>query len=152
MKLKPLEYALYLLKLRDRSVGEIRHKMALKGHDKDKIEEVILFLTDKKFLDDERFVDNFIKQQQLLSSIGKFKLKQKLTRLFVGKNLINTALSAISEESEEDRAIYIANRWLERKKSITKESRYNKLGQFLAGRGFSYEIIKTVLNRVLKSH
>lgn len=146
MKLKPLEYALYLLKLRDRSAGEIRHKMAVKGCDKDKIEEVILFLTDKKFLDDKKFAKNFIKNQLIIRPQGKYRLGQKLKQLYVDPKTIEDALAQIDTEEERNSAKELAERWLARRKDVDKK--YEKLGQYLASRGFNYEIIKKILQNI----
>ncbi len=152
-RLSPLDYALYLLQLRDRSVGEIRHKMALKGHDKDKIEEVILFLNDKKFLDDKRFAKNYVKNQLIIRPQGKYRLGQKLKQLYVDSKTIENALAQIDVEEEKNSAKELVERWLNKNTDnriqITADKKVKeKLIRYLIGRGFNYEIIKEILQNI----
>lgn len=144
-KMGSLEYALYLLKIRDRSVGEINHKMAMKGYLREEVEEVILFLKDKNFLDDERFVRNFIKNQLAIKPLGKYRLDQKLKQLYVDERIIKEALVEISNSDEKKNAEEVAEKWLNRKSDI--KNKYEKLGRYLVNRGFNYEIIKEILTK-----
>lgn len=150
MKKKPLEYALYLLELRDRTEGEIRQKMGMKKYEVAEIDEAIKFLKEKDFIDDERFVKNFIRSKQEFSSAGKYKIRQKLIQLRVAPELIEESLNQIDSDSEKERATELAKNWLTKQNSIPPEKRYEKLGRYLVSRGFEWEIIKEVLDEVLK--
>lgn len=150
MKYSPLQYALNLLKMRDRTVGEIKNKMKLKGFETEEIDKTIIFLQEKDFLDDEKFVTNFIRNRQEFGSAGKYKIKFKLEQLKVDKKLIEERLLDIDSESEKDRAMILAQNWMEKKKSVLPEKKYEKLGRFLAGKGFEVGVIREVLAVVLK--
>jgi len=149
MKKKPLEYALYLLELRDRSVKEIERKMTEKEYTADDIEKSINFLLDKDFLNDERFVENKIKQLKLRGQ-GKFKVKFSLGRYGLAKELIDEKVNDISETEEFENAKELAQKLIKKKK-IEPEKRYEKVGRFLAGRGYSIEVVKKVLDKLLKN-
>lgn len=145
----PLEYALYLLKMRDRSIGEIRNKMQLKKIEPEKIEEVIKFLIEKDFLDDERFAKNYVRIQLGTGQIGKYKLKFKLQRLFVPKEIIDEVIGEIALGAEQEAAEVLAQKWLVKKKDVLPEKRYEKLGRFLLARGFEIDVVKKILSEVL---
>lgn len=150
-KFGPLSYALYLLKLRDRSIGEIRDKMRKKEFAADEIEKIILFLTEKNFLDDERFAKNFVKNQLSIKPAGKYILSQKLKQKFINKDIIDKTLSEIRESEECDLALEAA----EKKYKVLsirhqEEARVKeKLMRYLASRGFGYAIIKKVTQKLL---
>ncbi len=151
MKKKPLEYALYLLELRDRTEGEIRQKMSMKKYEPAEIEKTVKFLKEKDFIDDERFVRNFVRNKQEFGSTGKYKIRQKLIQLRVGPELIEQNLNEIDTRDELNRATELAKNWLAKQKSILPEKRYEKLGRYLVSRGFEWEVVKTVLGETLKN-
>ncbi|MFA7253055.1 MAG: regulatory protein RecX [Patescibacteria group bacterium] len=150
MKKSPLQYALDLIAMRDRTVAEIRKKMKEKEFLPEDIEATVQNLIDKKFLDDERFVENFIRSKQLGGKSGIFKIKFKLINLGINKDLIEKYLND-DEEWQYNNARELAENWLEKKQSVEPAKRYGRLGNFLAARGFSLSVIKKVLNELLKS-
>lgn len=148
MKKTPLQYALYLLELRDRTEGEIREKMKRKEYEPEEIEKAVNFLKDKDFINDERFVRNFVQNKQSFGTIGKYKIRQKLILLHLDNKLIEENLVGIDPEAEYDRAIESARNWLSHHQ-IPKEKIYEKVGRFLAGRGFEIDVIKKVLDSII---
>jgi len=151
MKKKPLEYALYLLELRDRTEGEIRDKMRMKKYEQSEIEATIKFLTEKDFINDERFVRNLIRNNEEFGTKGKYKIRQKLIQLRVAPELIEASLSGINSDSELIRATELAKNWLTKQKTILPEKRYEKLGRYLVSRGFEWEIVKEAMEKTLKN-
>lgn len=149
MKKKPLEYALYLLELRDRTEGEIREKMKRKGYESGEIEDTVTFLKDKDFINDERFVRNFIQNKQSFGTTGKYKIRQKLMLLHLDHTLIEENLKETDPEAERERALELAHDWMKKKSSIPPEKRYEKLGRYLIARGFEIDIVKSILSEVL---
>jgi len=159
MKKKPLEYALYLIEMRDRSVNEIRQKMEQKEYLPEDIEKTVQFLLDKDFLNDERFVESYIKQLQFRSQ-GIYKIRMQLARFGLERELIEEKLGEIDSEAEYEKAKELAINWMAKKGysdasagASTPEIRrkkYEKVGRFLAGRGYSLDIVKKILNELLK--
>ena len=147
-----LQYALNLLKLRDRTVGEIKDKMKQKGFENSDIIKAVEFLKDKDFINDERFVINYIRSKQSFGSAGKYKIKFKLEQLKVDRELIGRKLSEISPDDEESRAKELARNWLSKKQSVPAEKRYEKLGRFLIARGFEISIVRRALEDILKKN
>lgn len=146
----PLNYALNLLKIRDRTIGELRDKMTRKGIEPAEIEKTIQFLIDKDFLNDERFVSNFIRNKQEFGTSGKYKIKYKLIQLKVDPQLIADKLAELNPEEEKARALVLAQNWLQKKQSVEPEKRYEKLGRFLISRGFEIDVVREILTQVLK--
>jgi regulatory protein len=147
MKKKPLEYALYLLELRDRSVAEIEQKMKNREYLPEEITKTIDFLRDKNFLDDARFTENYIKQLQFRSQ-GVYKIRNQLKKFGLDRDLVEEKLGDIDNDSEYETAKELAQNWL-KKKNIPPERRYEKLGRFLLGRGYSIDNTKKILEELL---
>ncbi|MFA5927471.1 MAG: regulatory protein RecX [Patescibacteria group bacterium] len=147
---KPKEYALRLIKIRDRSTGEIRAKMRQKGFCDDEIESVVSWLNERSFLDDKKFVAQYIKNQLAFKPQGKFSLRMRLKKLHVADDLVDEALSSLSASTERGLAREAASKWMERKKIDPAEA-FEKLGRYLTSRGFGWDITKSVLDEVLGS-
>ena len=140
MKKTPLQYALDLVSMRDRTEGELRKKMRDKKIEPLEIEKSIKFLREKHFLDDARFVSNFVASSKRQGRFGKRRIFQKLKILGVNKELLEEAWRDLDEDSEEERAKEAASKWLSKKGSV--DNFKEKLFRHLIGRGFDYDVIK----------
>lgn len=145
----PLQCALDLLKLRDRSEFEIRKKMREKEFLPEEIDNTVKFLFDKKFLDDDRFTEIYVRSQRSIGRNGKVKIRMKLKNLGVADETINKYLSSDSENDDElENAQEVVKKWLRTKSNTPKEKIREKLFRHLAGRGFEYDVIMKVVNNI----
>ena len=148
-KLKPVDYALFLLKLRDRSVGEIRDKMKRKDFSESEIQKTLDFLIEKNFVDDERFARNYVRNKLLEKPVGKYYLTNKLRQKFISTEIIEKTLLAV-KEGEANVALEAAERFLRRNSNLPKEKIYQKLSRHLISRGFGWEEVKVVVDKKLE--
>ena len=144
-KQKPLDYALFLLGIRDQSVGEMISKMQKKGYEKTETDETIKILIDKKFLDDKRFVDNLIRQRLEISNYGKQRIWQDLKKKFISDELIEEALSNIEKDDEEEAAREAMKSYVRKRGKPTEYKDKQKLIAHLSRRGFRWEVIERVI-------
>lgn len=150
----PLNYALWLLGRRDRSVGEIQNKMREKKFEEDEIEKTIRHLRKLNFLDDAKFAKHFISNQISIKPLGKYQLKQKLKRKFVPDEIIETAISDIGPDREIELAKEAAVKWQKRQNYELgimnhgeQQKNREKLARHLMSRGFDWEIVKNVIEK-----
>lgn len=153
MNHSPLNYALWLLGRRDRSIGEIRKKLEAKECSVKEIDEALAFLCHNNFLNDDRFAKNYIQNQLIIKPIGKYQLKMKLKRKLIPEEKIDKALSE-SELDEGKLAEIATEKWLKGKCQILRikyqdDARKIKenLSRHLISRGFGWEIVKNVLEK-----
>lgn len=146
----PLTYALYLLELRDRSVGQVREKMKHKGFAEKEIAETISFLESKKFLDDKRFAEHYVKEKRDLAHWGQYRIKMELKRKYINDEIIEQVLGNQTDQSELDAAREAADSWRRKNPNCSRDKIYQRLGSFLFRRGFSYDIVKEILEEVIK--
>jgi regulatory protein len=147
IKKSALQYALDLLKLRDRTEAEIKKKLKEKEYPTEEIGVAIDWLKTKRFLDDERFVQNFIKSRAQNPKNGKRKILFKLSGLGLGKDLVDQYANQFDEGEEMEKAKALAEKWLRRHPG--DEKAYQKIGQHLAGKGYEIDTIKQVLREIL---
>lgn len=158
---KGLEYALYLLSLQMRTVKGLEEKLIGKEYSSETVERVLQQLKEVKYLDDANYAMYYIRSRRL--RYGDYRIKMELGRKGVSRADIDKAYDLMVEEDENLETPYeIVSDVLEKKIASTnidwdrlkseykyKYSMYQKLASFLAGRGFSRDIIKAVLSKRL---
>lgn len=141
------EYSMYLLSSRERTQSEIRKKLKEKNYPEIEINQVVSWLKEKKFLDDKRFVEIYVRHKISLGSTGKYKIKQKLILSGVDPEIIEEELLKYSSETDKNNATVLAEKWIKKNKETDSQKRYEKLGRHLVSKGFDYETVKGVLNQ-----
>lgn len=149
LEFSSLNYSLKLLSKRDMSVGEIRDKLERKKFSQSDIAKTIAILLDKNFLNDERYAKNITKSLMQYNLCGRYRIRQRLLKKKIPTEIINSEISKIAPIKEEENAVELAKKYIS-KRVILPEKKYEKVGRFLVGRGFSWEIVKDVLDRINK--
>lgn len=151
---KLLNSAQRFLSYRPRSSKEIRLNLKRKLEkgefvEPDKIlDEVIKKLTKSGLADDEEFTRWWIEQRQKFKPRGERLLRGELHAKGVPREIIDEHLQAyVTPQKEIDRVA--AKKALSYKKLPPQEFR-NKLGQYLARRGYDWDEIKTVVDSYLR--
>ncbi len=154
---KWLNYTLYLLSLKMRSRAEIIKKLGEKQVDENTQRLVLNFLTENRFLDDVQFALTYIEAKQ--KSYGPYRLKAYLKQKGVSPEDIEGAFDRLEDGPS---SYEVAKVVLDKKMATTtidwdriktdyayKNKMYQKFSMFLAGRGFSGDVIKKVVRERL---
>jgi regulatory protein len=142
--------ALRLLARRPRSEKEIRDKLREKEFGDEEIRQAIASLRRSGIVDDEAFARTFIRDQLTVRPKGPVALKQKLLLLGIKKEIIEAALEEAFRESPQDVvALEAAQKFLRRVSHNDLRSTRQRLSAFLVRRGFSWDVIAGVMNKVL---
>ena len=148
MYLKAKNKALNILSKADQSEKKIREKLST-DFEENTIDKVIEFLKRNNFINDNLLAQKIINTNLNLNKCGKNRIKQNLYNKGIDSSAINKAISDIDSEAEFENAMYLAKKRYERIKNEDKRKIYQKLSQHLAYKGFNYDIIKRVLNKLL---
>ncbi len=148
MYLKAKNKALNILSKADQSEKKIREKLST-DFEENTIDKVIEFLKRNNFINDNLLAQKIINTNLNLNKCGKNRIKQNLYNKGIDSSTINKAISDIDNEAEFGNAMYLAKKRYERIKNEDKRKIYQKLSQHLAYKGFNYDIIKRVLNKLL---
>ncbi|MDP2638027.1 MAG: regulatory protein RecX [Candidatus Levybacteria bacterium] len=145
--------ALKFLSYRPRSEKEVRDRLRIKIKDlriKDTgqlIDDVIEKLKKQRFINDEEFarlwVENRLRFKPRSSRLIKLELKQK----GINPETINSLQLTI--DNDLDSARKLVEKRIGRLKGLEKQEIYEKLGRFLASRGFNWDTIKRSVDEVL---
>ncbi|MBF8984269.1 recombination regulator RecX [Lutibacter sp. B2] len=149
--LKAKSKALKLLHFSSRTEKEIRDRLRKNEYEDDTIDRVIVFLKEYEFINDEYLTKNMINNKLNNKKYGSKRIKQDLQRKGVDASIIESSMEDyVDEEIEYENAILLAEKKLKGLKDDDPRKIYEKVGRYLAYRGYNYDIIRKVLNTVLK--
>jgi regulatory protein len=140
------ELALNLLSYRPRSEREVRHRLQRKGFSEQAIEQAVQRLSRAKLLDDEAFARYWINNREQFRPRGQFALRQELRRKGVSNDIIDGLLEDVDEAENAYRS---ATKRLARWQRLDPGERKRKLSGYLQRRGFGYDVIRDVWERLL---
>lgn len=146
---KARDYAFLLLKFRLRSENELVQRLKLKKIPEDTIKEVVSFLKEKRFLNDNFFAKAWI-NSRLKKPLGLKRIKQELRQKGVAKEIIEEETAKVNDYSEGQIILDLAKTRLNRLKGIDQLSAKRRVYAYLARRGFSPEIVIDTLNQLCK--
>ncbi|MBO7092600.1 MAG: regulatory protein RecX [Victivallales bacterium] len=149
------EKALRLLENSPHSVAALKRKLFNAGKfTAQDIKTVIDDLLKARLLDDAQFAANYIDYLKT-TGIGRFKAVFKLKTKGVPQHIIQEAMEKHwgTEESDDERAAEAAKiKWrsLKYKKDWPEIKKLQAIARFLANRGFSMDIIHSVVKEIKK--
>ena len=151
MFLKGKNKALNILSKASQSEKKIREKLN-EDFEEDTIDDVIDFLKKYNFINDGELASKIVNTNINLNKYGKNKIKQNLYNKGIEKSAIDEAISEIDYDAEFENALYLAQKRYDRVKNEDPKKAYAKIANHLAYKGFNYDIIKSVLNKIFKNN
>lgn len=147
--MKAKNVALKFIQRSYKTEKEMQNKLINKGFDEVTIKRVISFLKEYNFLDDLKYADMYIKSKQ--KTAGKSKLKYDLMKKGIDQSIIHSAIENLPSECEEDTARVLAEKKYRTliKREVDRRKIYEKLLRFLVGKGYSWELSKSVTEKVI---
>ncbi len=134
--------ALEYLSKREYSLVELGQKLKAYASEADDIPALLADFKQRGWLSDARFTEQMVHAKQ--AKFGTSKVAQVLREKGIEEDLISAAISQLSE-TEYDRASEV---WRKKfKAAATSREEWAKQARFLQSRGFSFDVIKKVLNR-----
>lgn len=144
---KLFEKTLRFLSFRPRSEKEIRDYLAKKKSNDLETKKIIEKLKEHKFLNDEEFAKWWVEQRTRVKPRADRVIKFELTRKGIEKEIIESLLTS-GNDSDLAKALNLAEIRMKRLRKIEDRKKvYEKLGRFLASKGFNYDTIKEVIDR-----
>ena len=129
---------------------EVRLKLKEKDFTGDIIDEVIDILEKEEYLNDRLYCEVFIEDKKQLNGYGKNKIKSLLIQKGVSKSVFEDFLDEFEYEEEFDNALKMGIKklnLLSNEEDVFKKKQ--KLINYLAYRGFSFDVINDVLREIL---
>lgn len=132
--------ALELLSLSEHTAYLLRGKLLQRDYDSETVKEVIAFLSEKKYLDDSRYAELWLKSRLRKNPAGKSVLTAALISRGVSRETAERAVSGILDEETLMAGARLAYRKAASKKNITKE----KIVANLLKKGYSMSVIRSM--------
>jgi regulatory protein len=148
---KARDYAFFLLKFRLRSENELAGRLKLKKIPAETIKEVVSFLKEKRFIDDNVFARAWI-NSRLKKPLGLRRIKQELRQKGVDKEIIEAQTAKLEDYSEGKTVLDLAKGRLNRLKAAEPVVAKRRVYAFLLRRGFSPEVVIDTLNQLCTQH
>jgi len=138
--------AFKLLSYRERTIKEIEDRLRKKDFSEEIIKKVIDFLLENDYLNEERFAEMWIRSRKKHHPRGRKLIYKELKNKGVNQKIINSALNQYLNNQEEiEMAEYLMEKWLRRR--TEEDSTSYKLKNYLANKGFSYDLIYQVTDK-----
>ena len=129
---------------------EVKLKLKEKDFTEDIIDEVIDILEREEYLNDRLYCEVFIEDKKQLNGYGKNKIKSLLIQKGISKSVFEDFLDEFEYEEEFDNALKMGIKklnLLSNEEDVFKKKQ--KLINYLAYRGFSFDVINDVLREIL---
>lgn len=148
--LKTRDAALFYIARAQRSAFEIRRHLLHKEYGEEHVNQALDYLNERGYIDDAAYAAAFI-QQKYRKNHGKRRIVAELHQKGVSKDDIlegfRLCLADIGQNSEEEAVQRAIDKKLKGKPiSGLADIERRKLGQYLARRGFAYDIIKQAIS------
>ncbi len=142
---RAMEAATRFLAVRPRSVAEVRRRLQRSHFDAATIERVIERLRELEYLDDEAFARYWVENRETFRPRGLRALRYELRQKGISNEIIERVLGTV-EPTVSARAALLpkARRW----KQLQWPEFRTKATQYLARRGFSYDVIRDTVVEV----
>ena len=137
--------ALHYLSFRQRTESEVRQRLLRHGFAETTVEQVIARLRDQGLVDDLAFAQFWRDNRQSFSPRSRYLVRQEMRRKGVAPEAIEQATSGIDDEASAYQAA-------QRKARLLRDASYEdfrrRLGSYLRQRGFGYEVINRIVERL----
>ena len=146
-----LRYATY----KSRTAAEVRRKMLEKDFAPEEADYAVQFLEEFGYVNDRKYAAAFLQEIMQRKPAGESRLRQELLKRGVSKHDIDDAFAeAFPPETARDNAFQSALAAAEKKLRSLERKEPQKRKQALIGylqrQGFAWEVIKSVLEEVLR--
>jgi regulatory protein len=135
--------AFRFLSRRLHSTGELKLKLIKKNFSKETIEKVLTELKQKKYLNDEEFTFQYVKEKLKKGKAGIHKIENELRSKGIGKSIIDKIISQIDENNYQKNILELIKKKLDqiKNKETDKRKIKSKIISYLLSKGYDYELI-----------
>jgi len=139
------------LSYRIRSEKELKDKLKGKDISHTSIERTIEHLKELKLINDEEFARQLISEKLASKPVGKAVLRQKLIQKGISFKLSDEILKEyFSEDNEKEFVISNFDKYFRRVEGLDRQQKRKKMFDYLARKGFDFDIIKQVINEKIE--
>lgn len=138
--------AMHYVGYKPRTIAELRKRLNEAKLPEAAIEHIISRFTENGLINDVKYARDWVDNRQLFHPRSTLMIDYELRRKGVAKEDIEAALA---KATDDDQIAYrLANQKMDRLMNLDFQAFRSKLGSYLARRGFSYDVITRIVNRL----
>ncbi len=138
--------AMSYLNYKQRTEKEVLKKLHSHKLSDSSIDTIINFLKSFKFINDESYAKLFVESKKLLKPEGRKSLKIRLAQKGINKEITDRSVQEnYSEEEEFIKAKELYGKYKKKVKGKNEMDKKQKCYRFLLSKGFSYDLISSVM-------
>lgn len=126
--------------------GEVREKLSNWGATQEEIDEIITYLIEERYIDNQRYANSYVKDKFRFNHWGKYKISVMLRSKQIDNSLIENALEQIDDEEYTEKLQNILRDKLRSLKYSSEYEKKGKLFKFAQSRGFESSAISKVID------
>ncbi|MCR1935318.1 recombination regulator RecX [Clostridium tepidum] len=146
--IKGKNYALKYIEKSLKTESQVKEKLYSKGYDEDTIRNVVNFLKEYNFINDDKYCDMYIREK--LNTCGRNKIKYALLNKGIKESLLIEKINNIDEEKEKKIAYKLAEKkykiMISREKNKFKV--YKKIWTYIISKGYNSNIAEWIINEI----
>lgn len=123
----------------ERCESDVRKKLGTLTVSVSQTDEIVKILIDNRFIDENRYADNFIRSKMHSNQWGKNKIRQALRAKGLDNKVVELHLADIDENKYRNLIRQTSEKWIRMHKSDAQSQ--SKLFQYLLSKGFTMEDI-----------
>ncbi|MDR0841114.1 MAG: RecX family transcriptional regulator [Christensenellaceae bacterium] len=147
----PMDAALAYLTSRPRTVREVELHLDAKQYGEYEVYDCVERLKELGYLNDAAYAADFIQTRLNTKPVSRRKLREQLYNHKLEKSAIETALELVTEETENQNAVQIAQKYWRQLEALPDDERKQRVVRRLMARGYDFEGIRRGVETVLGS-
>ena len=146
------EQAWRFLSRREHSEKELRDKLFVKGYEAGIVDRLISNLKEKDYINNERFARLLVADEISFKKNGPLLIRNKLLKKGFKIELVNNLLNDnYSEVLQQKNCKFLAEKKYTSLKNLDINQQKTRLGNYLAQKGFSWDISANVIAEMFQS-
>lgn len=142
--------AVWHLARRDMTYKQVEEKLKKKGvFPPDVIQEMMDKCVTQRWVDDERYAENFVRSRSEDRKLGKNAIRMELIKKGVDRDIIDNALQDVNRDDEYQHALELVEKQLPRTANLDKQKRTARLLGMLARKGYPSDIAYAVIREAI---
>lgn len=144
------EVALNYLSYKPRTTAEVERRLRREGYREVVVEDVVADLEEREYIDDETYARLFADERFTSKGYGPYRVEQDLRKRGVDQAAIDAAVAEVFDTTamREEARRQAEKRWDRLSDESNLRRRKKKLYDYLARRGFPFELVREVVDLV----
>lgn len=144
IKQKMVNYCVY----QDRCHYEVEQKMREFVLIPEANDEIIVYLIQENYLNEERFVRSYVRGKFYIKHWGRNKIRLHLKHKGINDKLISKGMEEIEEEDYQNMVLKLCNNYYEKLSGLKHYEKKNKTIKYLINKGFEYEYLSEIFSNI----